>query len=199
MQEMRRWEGRAMRKSFLDTESECNGVWKAVCRETCPHSLGRGRRKRAEEVPRRRPTSFAGGRSEKDCPAIPPGTTQAGLRKIAVPRRPPTLHPSWKPVHCSTCRSTSETTRPYESVGTDDWRRLSAASDLQRAGSRERNGYLDALYVSRGEMRDRLQAARLMATESPEDSTAWGNAPDRGKGDRWVTVQRLKGTRCAVT
>jgi hypothetical protein len=45
--------------------------------------------------------------------------------------KPGWVEPKFPAVQSSTCRSTSDTTMPYESVGTDDWRRLSAASDLQ--------------------------------------------------------------------
>jgi hypothetical protein len=73
-------------------------------------------------------------------------------RTPLVPRpvrmvKPALVEPQFPAVHSYTCRSTSEATTPYESVGTDDWRRLSAVSDLERPGRRERTGYLHALYV----------------------------------------------------
>jgi hypothetical protein len=45
-------------------------------------------------------------------------------------------------------------------------------------------------------MRDRLQAARLMATEFPEYSTAQGNASDTGKGDRKYRQDLRWSARC---
>jgi len=124
---------------------------------------------------------FGGGRLEKGwfmpVPRWPPilqrrsGDGRRCVRhSSASPVRmvkPVLVEPQFPAVHSYTCRSTSGATTPYESVGTDDWRRLSAASDLQRVGSRERNEHLHALYVSRGSMRDRLPAERLRATESP--------------------------------
>jgi hypothetical protein len=58
------------------------------------------------------------------------------VRKV----KPGLVEPELRAVHCYSSRSTSGATTPYELVGTDDWRRFSAASDLQRVGSRERKG-----------------------------------------------------------
>src|SRR5512133_902659 len=52
--------------------------------------------------------------------------------------KPGWVEPKSPAVQSHTCRSTSEATTPDESVGTDDWRRLSAASDLQRVARRGR-------------------------------------------------------------